>query len=150
MQKIKVLFLDVENSAGSQMAEAYLRYLAGDLFEPFSAGIEPQELSPVAVQVMSEVGIEISRHYWKNVEEYLTFHFKFVITLCDLARGRRPIFHSAEHFQHWHFPDTLGVKGLSQTELEAFRGFRGQIQHRVSKFISDNALSSSSKTVVRQ
>jgi arsenate reductase len=69
------------------MAEAYLQYLAGDLFEVFSAGIEPHELSPAAVLVMDEVEIDISRHYSKNVEEYLTFHFKFVITLCDLARG---------------------------------------------------------------
>jgi arsenate reductase (thioredoxin) len=100
MHKTKVLFLDLENCTGSQMAEAYLQYLAGDLFEAFSAGIEPHELSPAAVLVMDEVEIDISRHYCKNVEEYLTFHFKFVITLCELARGRCPIFRFAENFQH--------------------------------------------------
>ncbi len=100
MRKTKVLFLDTENSAGSQMAEAYLQYLAGDLFEPFRAGIEPQELSPVAVLVMDEVGIEIFHHYGKSVEESLMFHFNFVVTLSELARDRCPIFHSAGHFQH--------------------------------------------------
>ena len=87
MRKPKVLFLDLENCTGSQMAEAYLQYFAGDLFEAFSAGIEPNELSPAVVLVMDEVGIDISRHYCKNVEEYLTFDFKFVITLGDGVWG---------------------------------------------------------------
>ena len=140
MHKTKVLFLDRENCSGSQMAEAYLRYLAGDLFEAFSAGTEPHELSPVAVLVMDEVEIDISRHYCKNVEEYLTFHFTYVITFCQFALGRCPIFHSAEQFQHWDFPDTPMGQGPFQAELEAFRVFRGQIGHRVWEFISDNSL----------
>jgi arsenate reductase len=74
---------------------------------------------------MDDVEIDISRHYCKNVEEYLTFHFKFVITLCELARGRCPSFHSAEHFQHWRFPDTPAGQGSFQAQLEAFRRFRG-------------------------
>ena len=146
MHKTKVLFLDLENSTGSQMAEAYLRYLAGDLFEAFSAGIEPHELSLFASLVMDEVEINIAPHYSKNVKEYLTFHFKFVITLCDLAYDRCPIFHSAEHFQHWYLPDTPTVQGSFQASLDAFRVFRGQIEHRVWEFISSNSLSSSGET----
>src|SRR5580698_1388856 len=110
MYKPKVLFLDFENSAGSQMAEAYLQYLAGDLFESFSAGINPSELSPAATLVMDEVGIDMSNYYCKNVEEYLTFHFRFVITLGELAVDKRPVFHSAEHFQYWGAPGTRGTQ----------------------------------------
>jgi arsenate reductase len=142
MHKTKVLFLDLENCAGSQMAEAYLQYLAGDLFEAFSAGIEPHELSPIARLVMDEVEIDISHHYSKNVKEYLTFHFKFVITLCEITFDRGPIFHSAEHFQHWHLSDTPTVQGSFQARLDAYRGFRRQIEHRVWEFISSNSLSS--------
>ena len=150
MRKPKVLFLDLENRTGSQMAEAYLQYIAGDLFEAFSAGIEPNELSPAVVLVMDEVGIDISRHYCKNVEDYLTFHFKFVITLCELARGRSPIFRFAENFQLWHFPNTLKVQGSFQAELEEIRGFRDQIKHRVWELVSTSSLSSSSEAIVKQ
>jgi arsenate reductase len=111
--KPKVLFLDLENCAGSQMAEAYLRYLGGDLFEVFSASIEPQELNLTADLVMDEVEIDISNHYCKNVEEYLTFHFKFVITLCDLGSDRFPVFRSAERVLRWDFSDTAETQDSS-------------------------------------
>jgi arsenate reductase (thioredoxin) len=150
MNKPKVLFLDQGNCSGSQMAEGYLRYLAGDLFEAFSAGIEPHELSPIAVLVMDEVGIDISRHYCKNVEEYVTFHFTYVITLCQLAFGRCPVFHSAEHFQHWDFRDAPPLQGSFQEEPEAFRDLRRLIEHRVWEFISHNSLSLSGGNVVKQ
>jgi arsenate reductase len=80
------------------MAEAYARRSAGDLFEAFSAGIEPRELNPVAVLALDEVEIDMPSHYCKNVEEYVAFHFRFVIMLRERARDVRPIFHSAEHF----------------------------------------------------
>ena len=145
--KPKVLFLDLENCAGSQMAEAYIRYLGGDLFEAFSAGIEPTELSPLADLVMEEVEIDISNHYCKNVEEYLTFHFTFVITFCDLASHRFPVFQSAERFLHWDFSDTAKTQDPFHDNLEVFRHFRNQIEAGVVEFISAN--SSGEATVKR-
>jgi len=130
------------------MAKAYLRYLAGDLFEAFSAGIEPHELSPAAILVMDEVEIDISSHYCKNFEEFSTFHFKFVITLCEPVPGRCPIFRFAENFQHWDFPNTPIPRGSLQAELEEIRGFRRLIEQRVWKFISDNSLKSSDEAIV--
>ena len=136
IRKPKVLFLDLENCTGSQIAEAYLNYLAADLFEAFSAGIEPHELNPAAVLVMDEVEIDISRHYCKNVEAYLTFHFKFVITLGELARSRCPMFHWTDNFQHWHFRNMPTVRGPLQAELEEIRNFRDEIKHKVWELIS--------------
>ncbi|HXA78544.1 MAG TPA: arsenate reductase ArsC [Candidatus Acidoferrales bacterium] len=150
MYKPKVLFLDFENSAGSQMAEAYLRYLGGDLFEAFSAGIDPRELNPTAALVMEEVGIDISKHYCKNVEEYLTFHFKFVITLDGAAVDKCPVFNSVEQFQHWGAPDTLGIHDLSRDDSEAFRRFRREIQESVLEFIAAESLSSWGKTTLKR
>jgi protein-tyrosine-phosphatase len=150
MNKTKVLFLDLENGSGSQMAEAYLRYLGGDLFEAFSAGIAPQELNPMAAIVMDEVEIDISRHYCKNVEEFLTFHFKFVITVSELDIDPRPSFHSADHLQNWPLPCKPAVQGSFQAELEAYRDLRNKIEHRVWDFISANLLTSSGDAIVKQ
>ena len=128
------------------MAEAYLRYLAGNLFEAFSAGIEPQELNPMAAIVMDEVAIDISRHYCKNVDEFLTFYFKFVITVSELDIDPRPRFHSADHLQSWQLPDTPTVQGSFQAELEAYRDLRNRIEHRVWEFVSANLVTSSGDT----
>jgi protein-tyrosine-phosphatase len=144
--KPKVLFLDLENCAGSQMAEAYLRYLGGDLFEAFSAAIEPQELSAIADLVMDEVEIDISNRYCKNVEEYLTFHFKCVIALCELGPDGLPVFRCAERFLRWDFLDTDGTRDSSHESLGVFRRFRNQIEDRVLGFISAYSLSSSGET----
>jgi arsenate reductase len=132
------------------MAEAYLQYLAGELFEVFRAGIEPRELSAAAVLVMDDVEIDISHHYCKNVEEYLTFHFKFVIGLCELALGPYPIFRFAENFQHWHFPNTFAAQDLFQAKVEEIRGLRDQIKHKVWEFIADRSLRSSSEAILKQ
>jgi arsenate reductase len=148
--KPKVLFLDLENCAGSQVAEGYLRYLGGDLFEAFSAGIEPTEPNPIADLVMEEVEIDISNHYCKNVEEYLTFHFTFVITVCNLPSNRLPVFKSAEQFLHWDFSDTATMHDFSPESLEAFRRLRNQIEARVVDFISAHSLNSSGETTVKQ
>jgi arsenate reductase len=148
--KLKVLSFDLENCTGSQMAEADLRYLAGDIFEAFSAGLKPHELSPAAVLAMDEKDIDISRQYFKNVEEYSTFHFKFVITLCELARSRCALFRFAENFRHWDFPNNLASRGPLQAELEGIRGFRGVIEYLMREFIFNNSLSSSGHAIVKK
>ena len=92
MNKPKVLFLCTGNSARSQMAEGYLRHILGDRFEAMSAGIEPKELNPLAVEVMGAIGIDISQQISKNVVTLLGLHVPYVITVCDDAKERCPIF----------------------------------------------------------
>jgi arsenate reductase len=81
-----VLFLCTGNSCRSQMAEGYLRHLAGDRFNAQSAGLEPSTLNPLAVEAMREVGIEISGQHSKDVVGFLGQHFPHIITVCDRAR----------------------------------------------------------------
>jgi arsenate reductase (thioredoxin) len=86
MMKPKVLFLCTGNSARSQMAEGFLRHIAGNRFEPLSAGIEPKGLNPLAVEVMREIGIDISQQRSKNVRKFLGTPIPYVITVCDNAK----------------------------------------------------------------
>ena len=86
MEKFKVLFLCVHNSARSQMAEAFLNQLAGDIFKAESAGLEPGILNPLVVDVMQEIGIDISKQQPKSVDLFLKDNFDFVITVCDNAK----------------------------------------------------------------
>src|SRR6266576_614794 len=91
MAKPKVLFLCTGNSARSQMAEGYLRHVAGDEFEPLSAGVEPKELNPLAVEAMREIGIDISQQKSKDVIGFLGQYIPYVVTVCDNAKQRCPI-----------------------------------------------------------
>ena len=150
MTKAKVLFVGLRNSARSQMAEGFLRYLAGDLFEVFSAGIEADEVNPFAIQVMEESEIDISRHYFKNVEEYLTFNFAFVITVCEVAHERCPIFHSAKSFRYWGFSDPAAVGGSVQKQLETFRRVRDEVKNKVWEFVSETSLFAQDKAAVKE
>jgi protein-tyrosine-phosphatase len=86
--KPKVLFLCTGNSARSQMAEGYLRHVAGDQFEAMSAGIEPKGLNPLAIEAMNEIGVDISHQTSKDVVKLLGQHIPYVVTVCDNARER--------------------------------------------------------------
>ena len=77
---------------------------------------------------------------------FLTFHFKFVITVSELDIDPRPSFHSADHLQSWQLPDTPTVQGSFQAELEAYRDLRNRIEHRVWEFVSANLVTSSGDT----
>src|ERR1700677_3717946 len=103
MSKPRVLFLCTGSSARSQMAEGYLRHVAGDEFEPLSAGIEPKGLNPLAVEALHENGIDISQHKSKDVREFLGQAIPYVITVCDNAKERCPIFPRTFKFLHWSF-----------------------------------------------
>src|SRR5438105_7608127 len=103
-RKKRVLFLCTGNSARSQMAEGLLRHHAGDRFEVFSAGTHPKGLHPQSIEAMEEVGIDISDQTSKDVSIYANDHFDYVITVCDRAKQRCPIFPGAEPI-HWGFDD---------------------------------------------
>jgi arsenate reductase len=123
----KVLFLCTGNSARSQMAEGYLRHVAPDRFEATSAGIEPKRLNPLAIEAMREIGIDISRQTSKDVVSLLGQHVPYVVTVCDNAKERCPIFPGTWKFLHWSFEDPAAAEGTPDERLTVFRRVRDQI-----------------------
>jgi len=133
--KKRVLILCTGNSARSQIAEGLLRNMAGDRFEVFSAGTRPNGLNPLAVEVMREIGIEISHHHSKSVNEFAGQQFDYVITVCDNARESCPIFPGARERIHHSFPDPAALAGCRQSA--AFRQVRDLIRPWLEQFIRE-------------
>lgn len=131
MKKQRVLFLCTHNSARSQMAEGLLRSLGGDRFEVFSAGTEATRVRPLAIQAMSELGIDISGQESKTLARYLNEPFDEVITVCDAAAEACPIFPGATHRRHWSFPDPSQAKGSEAEQLAVYRQVRDAIRKRI-------------------
>jgi len=113
------------------MAEGILRKLAGDSFEPLSAGIEPKGLNPLAVEAMRELGIDISSQRSKDVKDFLGQAIPYVITVCDNAREHCPIFPRTYKFLHWSFDDPAAAQGSAEEKLAMFRRVRDQITRRI-------------------
>jgi arsenate reductase len=127
----KVLFLCTGNSARSQMAEGYLRHVASDRYEALSAGIEPKGLNPLAVEAMREIGIDISRQQSKDAATLLGTHIACVITVCDNAKERCPIFPGTFRSLHWSFEDPAAAVGTHEEKLNVFRRVRDGIIGRI-------------------
>jgi len=132
--KKRVLILCTGNSARSQMAEGILRNDAGDRFEVFSAGTKPGSVRPEAIEAMREIGIDISTQRSKSIDEFLTQEFDYVITVCDNANERCPIFPGAPNRIHWSVEDPAAVAGDEETQLAAFRAARKELQRRLEEF----------------
>jgi len=132
--KKRVLILCTGNSARSQMAEGFLRHLAGDRFEVESAGVEPSLVRPQAIAVMREVGVDISGHRSKSVDEFTGQEFDYVITVCDNVRERCPIFPGKTERLHWSFDDPAIAEGDEQAVLAVFRRVRDEIESRLREF----------------
>lgn len=128
-----MLFLCTHNSARSQMAEGLLRHLGGDRFEVMSAGTEATHVRPQAIEVMGEIGIDISRQESKTLERYLGEPFDYVITVCDAANETCPIFPGAENRLHWSFKDPSQATGGEEERLEVFRTVRDEILIHIEK-----------------
>ncbi|HQY58398.1 MAG: arsenate reductase ArsC [Nitrospira sp.] len=133
--KARVLFLCTGNSARSQMAEGWLRHLAGDRFEVFSAGTHPVGLNPGSVDAMAEVGIDISAHRSKQVSEFLTQPFDHVITVCDRAKESCPRWPGSTHLLHWSFDDPAAATDSDATRLQLFRRVRDEILGQIKGFL---------------
>jgi arsenate reductase len=136
MSKKRVLFLCTGNSARSQMAEGFLRHLAGDKFEVYSAGIKPTEVNPLAIKVMDEVGIDISGQKAKSVTEFISQKFDYVITVCDNAKQTCPVFPAKHKKIHWSLEDPAGIEGEEETKLKVFREIRNKIKENIIKFLN--------------
>jgi arsenate reductase len=132
----RVLFLSTTNGARSQMAEAFLRALGGDAFEAFSAGSVPEDLHPLAVDVMSERGIDISEQRPKGLQEYMgTAQFEYLITVCDRDEKDCPMFPGKGTREYWPLSDPARVEGDSDERLEEFREARDHIETRVRRWL---------------
>ncbi len=135
MKKTRVLFLCTHNSARSQMAEGLLRALGGERFEVASAGHQPTQVHPWAIQVMAEIGVDISHHRTKNVAEFLGQTFDYVVTLCgDDAPGSCPFFPGGKRYLHVPFPDP------SPGGVEDFRRVRDALRAWIEQeFVREGA-----------
>lgn len=133
--KKRVLILCTGNSARSQMAEGLLRHDGGGGFEVFSAGVAPSFVRPQAIEVMREIGIDISGHRSKSVDEFLGQEFDYVITVCDNANERCPVFPGKTERVHWSFDDPAAAEGGVVAKLAVFRRVRDEIRERLSSFI---------------
>lgn len=128
---IRILFLCTGNSCRSQMAEGWARHLKSDIIQPYSAGIETHGLNPIAVRVMAEAGVDISRHRSKHVNELEGIEFDYVITVCGHANENCPVFPGKAKIIHVGFDDPPKLAQAAETEeekLEAYRRIRDEIR----------------------
>ncbi len=137
MKKPKILFLCYHNSARSQMAEGLLKKLAGDKFEVYSAGIEATRVHPFAIEVMKEIGIDISSYKSKSAKDFLGEHFGYIITVCDDAKEKCPTFPDVSVRMHWPFEDPTKASGSDEEKLEVFRKVRDQIKNKIIDWLEE-------------
>ena len=137
--KIRVLFVCTENSSRSQMAEGFLRQQGGDSFEVLSGGADPTKLNPMAVEVMKEIGIDISGQYSKDVAQFLGQSFHYVIRVCDKVREKCPVLPGALWYLDWSFEDPARAEGTHAERLEVFRRVRDQIESRTTEFLAQQS-----------
>lgn len=117
------------------MAEGWLRQMAGDQFYVTSAGTRPVGVNSRAVQVMGEMGIDLSRHRSKHINEFAEQRFDHVIMVCDHAKESCPIFPGAKSVLHWSFDDPAHAEGSDEERLTIFRRVRDQIGDRIKQFL---------------
>jgi arsenate reductase len=129
--RLRVLFLCTGNSCRSQMAEGWARHLLGDRVDVLSAGTHPSLVNPRSIQVMREVGVDISSHRSKSVDEFLEQPFDLVITLCDHAQARCPVFPGASKMLHMGFPDPVFAVGTEEEILRVYREVRDAIRQKL-------------------
>jgi len=138
MDKKRVLFVCVHNSARSQMAEAFLKKHGRDRFDVESAGLEPGKLNPVVVEAMKEVGIDISQNKTKSVFDFYKQgkQHDYVITVCDESQaGRCPVFPSSGQKLHWGFADPSRFEGTHEEKLRQTRVVRDAIRDSIKEWL---------------
>lgn len=132
---IRVLFLCTGNSARSVIAEALLKDMAGNDFEVYSAGTDPKGINPFTVKVLEQEHIDTSNFHSKNMEQFIGEHFDYVITVCDQAAERCPVFPGDPTRIHWSFTDPAAVEGDDITKFAAFQETLRGMRRRLEPFI---------------
>jgi len=134
MDKKRVLILCTGNSARSQMAEGLLRHDAGERFNVESAGTKPSIVRPEAIAVLKEIGIDISSHRSKHVDEFTGQNFDYVLTVCDNAKESCPVFFGKATRLHHSFNDPAAVEGSEEKRLATFRTVRDELRSYLKGF----------------
>jgi arsenate reductase len=137
VNKERVLFLCTHNSARSQMAEGFLRALAGDRFEAQSAGTQKTTVNPLAIRVMAERNVDISTHTSKLYENIMQKPWDYLITVCDDANEQCPFVPGVHKRLHWSFEDPSCATGSEQQRLATFRRIRDQIESRIVGWLKE-------------
>jgi len=141
MERAKVLFVCVKNSARSQMAEALLNHVAGDRFQAESAGLEPGTLNPLAIAAMNAMNIDISNKGTRDVFDIWRKGgiFNYVITVCDETSGERcPLFPGVTERLHWSFDDPATFTGTQEEKLAKTIKVRDQIREKIQTWIHEH------------
>jgi arsenate reductase len=133
---VRVLVLCTHNSARSQMAEGFLRRIGRGRVEVESAGTEATRVNPLAIASMDEVGIDLRAHTSKTLDRFLGEPWDYVITVCDHANERCPLFSGAATRIHWSFEDPSQATGTDQERLAVFRRVRDAIRGRLSEWLA--------------
>lgn len=135
-EKIKVLFLCTANAARSQMAAGIVKHDFGERIETYSAGTEPKGVSRLAVMVLAEIGIDISGETSDHLDKYKEMYFDYVITLCDDANEKCPVFFGGVNRLHMGFPDPPHSNEPTRENLQKFREVRDAIRNRMQIFFT--------------
>ncbi|MFN7922069.1 MAG: arsenate reductase ArsC [Bryobacteraceae bacterium] len=130
----RILVLCTGNSARSQMGEGLFRDELGEIYRVDSAGTKPSFVRPEAIAAMREIGVDISGHRSKSVDEFAGQQFDYVVTVCDNARDACPVFPGALNRIHWSFEDPAAAQGTEEERVAEFRRIRNQIHERVRAF----------------
>lgn len=131
-----VLFLCTGNSGRSQMAEGLVNAFLGDQYEAYSAGTAPSgNVHPLAVQVMREIGVDISHHRSKSADEFRNVAFDLVVTVCDDAAENCPVWLGKGHKTHQGFPDPARSRGSDEKIVSAFRDVRDRMRAQVLEYL---------------
>jgi arsenate reductase len=133
----RVLVLCTHNSARSQMAEGFLRALAGDRFEVASAGTEATRVHPLAIRAMDEVGVDLRGHASKTLDQFLGQRWDYVLTVCDRAAEACPLFPGPARRIHWSFEDPSEATGGDEQRMATFRRVRDQIAGRLNAWLAE-------------
>jgi arsenate reductase (thioredoxin) len=136
MTRARVLVVCTHNSARSQMAEGLLRALAPDRFEVASAGTEATRVHPLAIRAMDELGIDLRDHTSKTLDRFVAEPWDYVITVCDDANERCPVFPGRTTRLHWGFDDPSAATGTEEERLAAFRRVRDAIAGRLRTWLA--------------
>lgn len=136
-EKKRVLFICTHNAARSQMAEGLIRTFHGYIYEAFSAGTEPGRVSPYAIRVMAEIGIDIGAHRSKGLQEFLDQKFDYVITVCDQAKESCPYFPGGKKILHQSFEDPSALTGTEEEIMAGFRRIRDEIRNWIENEFSN-------------
>jgi arsenate reductase (thioredoxin) len=136
-----ILILCTGNSCRSQMVHGYLAHFTdSDKVKVYSAGVETHGVNTLAIAIMKEDGVDISKHTSNNVDEYFDIPFDYVITVCDNAKERCPFFPTQAVKLHHNFPDPSKVKGTTTEVIEEFRRVRGMIKDYCKDFVETHNL----------